>query len=151
MVIRDAQRPNLLYSGFGHTIFLAESGVRAERPADFITMSFERPGSGLQPIAVLLLDIDADRLHVRARRDCRSVAGPEDARVLETALFDLAAEARQKDGSAILAELEDVLSNSIRLSGRTRLKVDDIQATLDALYAQHVGAGESGAPIHRNS
>ena len=104
-------------------------------------MYFERPGSGLQPIAVLLLDIDADRLHVRARRDCRSVAEPEDARVLETTLFDLATEARQKNGSAILAELEDVLSNSIRLRGRTRLNVDDIQATLDALYAQHVGAG----------
>jgi hypothetical protein len=116
--------------------------MTAERPADFITMYFERPSSGLQPIAVLLLDIDADRLYVRARRDCHSVAGPEDARVLETMLFDLAADARQKDGSAILLELEDVLSNSIRLSERTRLRVDDIQGTLDALYAQHVGAGE---------
>jgi hypothetical protein len=114
-------------------------------------MYFERPGSSLQLIAVLLLDIDADRLHVRARRDCRSVAGPEDARVLETTLFDLAAEASQKGGSAILAELEDVLSNSIRLSGRTRVEVDDIQGTLDALYAQHVSAGEWVAPGHKNS
>jgi len=130
---------------------LSALGVKAEHPADFITMYFERPGSGLQPIAVLLLDIDADRLHVRARRDRRSVAGPEDAPVLETMLFDLAADARQKDGSTILAELEDVLSNSIRLSGRTRLKVGDIEATLAALYAQHVGVTERAAPGDNNS
>ena len=79
--------------------------MKTERPADFIAMYFERPGSGLQTISVLLLDIDADRLHVRARRDCNSIAGPEDARVLETMLFDLGADPRQKDGSAILAEL----------------------------------------------
>jgi hypothetical protein len=114
-------------------------------------MYFERPGSGLQPIAVLLLDIDADRLHVRARRGCRSVAAPEDAPVLETILFDLAADARQKDGSAILAELEDVLSNSVRLSERTRLKVSNIEATLAALYAQHVGVGERVVPGEKNS
>jgi hypothetical protein len=141
MVVTAAQRPNLFYSDFGHTIFLVGSGMTAERSADFITMYFERPGSGLQAIAVLLLDIDADRLHVRARRDCHSIAGPEDARVLETMLFDLVADARQKDGSAVLFELEDVLSNSVRLSERTRLRVDDIQGTLDAFYAQHVGAG----------
>ena len=58
-------------------------------------MYFERPGSGLQPITVLLLDIDADRLHIGARPDCRSVAGPEDAAVLETMLFDLAADAKR--------------------------------------------------------
>jgi hypothetical protein len=115
--------------------------MKAERPADFIAMYFESPGSGLQPIAVLLLDIDADRLHIRARRDCRSVAGPEYAPVLGTILSDLAADARQKAGSAILAELEDALSNSIRLSERTRLNVSDIHGTLDALHARHVGTG----------
>jgi hypothetical protein len=99
----------------------------------------------------LLLDIDADRLHIRARSDCRSVAAPEDAPVLETILFDLPADARQKDGSAILAELEDVLSNSVRLSGRRRLKVSDIEATLAALYAQHVGVTERVAPGDKNS
>ena len=125
-------------------------GMSADSTADFITMHFERPGRGLQPIAVLLLDIDADRLHVRSRRDCRSVAGPEDAGVLETILFDLAADARQRNGSAILAELEDVLSNSIRLTGRTRLKTNDIQGTLDALYAQHVGDGDGSAADDRN-
>lgn len=125
--------------------------MKAERPADFIAVYFERPDSGLQPIAVLLLDIDSDRLHIRARPDCRSVAGPEDAPVLETMLFDLAADARQKDGSAILAGLEDVLSNSVRLSERTRIKVDDIEATLVALYAQHVGVGERAAPGDKNS
>jgi len=86
MAVKAAQRPNLFYSGIGHTIFLVGSGMTAERPADFITMYFERPGSGLQAIAVLLLDIDVDRLHVRARRDWHSIAGPEDARVLETML-----------------------------------------------------------------
>jgi hypothetical protein len=125
--------------------------MKTERPADFIAMYFERPGNGLRPIAVLLLDIDADRLHIRARSDCRSIAVPEDAPVLETILFDLAADARQKDGSAILAELEDVLSNSVRLSERTRLKVSDIEATLAALYAQHVGVDERVVPGEKNS
>ena len=125
--------------------------MKTERPADVIAMYFERPGSGLQPTAVLLLDIDADRLHIRARSDCRSVAAPEDAPVLETMLCDLAADARQRDGSAILAELEDVLSNSVRLSERTRMKVDDIEATLVALYAQHVGVGERVVPGKKNS
>jgi hypothetical protein len=78
--------------------------MKTERPADFIAVYFERPGSGLQSIAVLVPAIDADRLHIRARPDCPSVAGSEDAPVLETMLFDLAADARQKDGSTILAE-----------------------------------------------
>jgi len=125
--------------------------MKGERPADFIAVYFERSGRGLQPIAVLLLDIDADRLHIRARPDCRSIAGPEDAPVLETMLSDLAADARKKDGSAILAELEDVLSNSIRLSGRRRLKVSDIEATLATLFAQHVGVTERVAPREKNS
>ena len=71
--------------------------------------------------------------------------------MLKTMLFDLAADARQKDGSAILAELEDVLSNSIRLSGRTRLKASEIEATLAGLYARHVGVTERVAPGDKNS
>jgi len=117
--------------------------MSAERAVDLITMHFAAPGRGLQPIAVLLLDIDADRLEVRARPNCRSIAEPEDARVLEASLFDLAADARQRNGSAILAELEDVLSNSVRLTKRKRLQISDIQGSLDSLYTQHVGAYEA--------
>lgn len=118
----------------------------ADRIVDVVTMHFGGPDGSLHPIAVLVLDLDADRLYIRARCDCCGVAGPEGTGVLEAILLDLVADASQRSGSAVLGELEDILSNSIRLSERTRLKVDDVQGALKALFAQHVGGGDGPVP-----
>jgi hypothetical protein len=110
------------------------------RPADWLTMVFESPSGRLEPIAVLLLDLSQDRLYVRTRRDCRGLANSEITRVLEIMLFDLAADAREQPGSAVLLGLEGVLSNAVRLSARSRIAVEDFPAALEALFRQEIGS-----------
>ena len=78
-----------------------------------------------------------------------TIAEPEVARVLEIASFELGYDAGRGSGGAILAGLEDVLSNSIRLTERKRLMVDDVIRTLEVLYDQHVADGGRGATPQR--
>jgi hypothetical protein len=110
------------------------------RPADWLTMLFETPNGRLEAIAVLLLDVSEDRLYVRTRRRCSQLADAEIARVLEIMLFDLAADAREEPGSAVLYRLEGVLSNAVRLSDRARIMVEDFPATLGELSRKEIGS-----------
>ena len=109
-----------------------------ERIADFMLMRFELPGGQSWPIAVLLFDPPADKLYVRYRKNLSAIPDPEDARVLELFLSQLATEAASGSGSGILQVLEATLSNSVRITGRTGLPIDRIDATLDELYSRHI-------------
>ena len=104
--------------------------------AHFVLLQFERPGYELLlPIAVLLLDPAADKLHVRGRGDFTSVADADDALVLAETVKQLQADAVAQSGGAILELLESTLSNSIRVTERITMRVRDIGSTLDHLSA----------------
>jgi hypothetical protein len=106
--------------------------------AEFAILQFERAGH-LSPLAVLLLDPDADRLFVRVREDLRSIADPDDAEVLRLTLAELAAVTTNGSGGAILRELEDTLSNAIRISDRGSVPVHgQLGDLLERLYSQYV-------------
>jgi len=47
-------------------------------------------------------------------------------------------------GTAILQELEDKLSNNVRITERQPVRVDDDQRAIADLYRQHVGPGRVG-------
>ena len=112
--------------------------MSVEHPAEFMVMQYEWPGGKLQPIAILLLDLSADKLHLRSRDDFDGIADRDDAELLQLFIAQLAAESEQMRGSDILLELEDKLANSVRITERQLATADDIQRTLADLYREHV-------------
>jgi hypothetical protein len=83
--------------------------------------------------------MEADRLHIRTRADLRIPdADADDERLLSLLLSQLCADASTLGGGSILRELEDSLSNSIRITERTSIPVGDLAAVLDELEASHL-------------
>ena len=89
---------------------------------------------------MLLLDPATDTLHVRLRRDWESLASPEDTEVLSELQDDLVSQAQDRGGSAVLEYLENVASNSIRVTDREAVMVRNFDKKLSELYREHVGA-----------
>ncbi|MBV9303302.1 MAG: S24 family peptidase [Acidobacteriaceae bacterium] len=112
----------------------------APKPGEYSLLQAELPGRGVETIGVLLLDPAADTLHIRLRRDWESFASPEDAEVLSELQDDLASQARERGGSAVLEHLEDVAAQSIRITDREAITVRNFDKTLSELYREHVGA-----------
>jgi phage repressor protein C with HTH and peptisase S24 domain len=98
------------------------------------------PGRGMQTLGVLLLDAETNTLHIRLRRDWDALASEEDAEVLAALEDDLAAQAREEGGEAVLERLTDWASGSIRVTDRESVMVRNFQRTLGELYRQHVPA-----------
>jgi hypothetical protein len=115
-----------------------------EHPAEFVVMQFARPGGNLLPIAMLLFDRSADRLLVQGRDDFEGIADRDDVEVLRSFIAQLADESEQMSGAAMLQELEDKLSNNVRITERQPVSVDDVQWALADLYRQHVDPGRAG-------
>ena len=86
---------------------------------------------------VILEDPAAGRLYVRMRRDWDQVA-PDEAEVLSAIEDDLANKAAEMGASALLAQLEDTLSNAVTVSERRETIVADFERGLARLYREHV-------------
>jgi len=112
----------------------------APKPGEFSVLTAELPGGSSQPIGVMLLDPKTDTLYVRLRRDWDSIANEEDAEVLAELEDDLLLLARERGGLAVLHHLEDVASNSIRVTDREQVTVGDFEKRLGQLYREHVPA-----------
>lgn len=112
----------------------------APQPGAFSLVITDLPGNGVQTVGVLLLDVKTDTLHVRFRRDWESIANEEDAEVLAELEDDLLLQARERGGAAVLDYLENVASQSIRLTDRQEIAVRDFDKTLAELYREHVSS-----------
>ena len=112
----------------------------APKRAEYSLLLSDLPGHGTQTIGVLLLDPATDTLHLRLRRDWNAVAADEDAEVLEELEDDLAMQARERGGAAVLDFLETVASQAIRLTDREAVTVRNFDKTLGELYREHVPA-----------
>jgi SOS-response transcriptional repressor LexA len=110
----------------------------AERRGEFALLMMALPGRGRETAGVLLLDSDADALHIKLRRDWREIADEEDTEVFEILENDLELKAREMGGLALLDWLETNASQTIRLEERQALAVRDFPATLNRLYREHV-------------
>ena len=113
-------------------------------PARYSLLTVSLPGLTVHPhgveeavAGVLLEDPATDQLHVRLRRDWEIVA-PEESDVLSAVQDDLAAKARESGAAAVLAYLEDTLSNAVRIGERREIVVGDFERTLGRLYREHV-------------
>jgi len=88
---------------------------------------------------VLLEDPLTDRLWVRLRRDWEEFA-PEEAEVLAAMEYDLTSKAQELGATALLRYLEDTLSNTLLVTDRREVLVEDFERALGRLYRQHVHA-----------
>ncbi len=98
----------------------------------------ELAGAGLTTIGVLLEDPASDRLYLKFRRDFDAVADAEDAEVLNALADDLRSKAYEMGAERLLSLLEDTLSNTIRLTDRQPVLVEDFPRSVERLYRQHV-------------
>jgi len=128
------------FEEFAHKGDFAPRGDFAPQPAEFSVVSAELPGGSAQPIGVMLLDPQTDRLYVRLRRDWETLASEEDAEVLAELEDDLLVQARERGGTAVLERLEDTASHSIRVSDREAVTVRDFVRKLGELYREHIPA-----------
>ena len=106
------------------------------RRAEFSLLEVCLPARKIVPLGVLLFDPQSDRLYQRFRDD--PPADPEDAELLSLLPGDLEQKARELGGERLLAQFEDTLSNTLRLTDRRALAVRDFDAALERLYDEHV-------------
>ena len=118
---------------------LASTSVAGTRPARYSLLTLELPGQEAVTAGVLLEDPATDSVHIRLRRDWEQLA-PEEAEVLSLLEDALLASASQMRAAQFLAQLEDTLSNTIRVSDRRETIVEDFPRALGRLYRQHVNS-----------
>lgn len=111
-------------------------GVTAHS-ALFSILAVELPGEAPANAGILLLDEAGDQLHVRLRRDWERFA-PEEAEVLGELESDLAAKARELGAARLIRDMEDSASNTLRISSREQVEVEDFGRSLARLYREHV-------------
>ena len=105
--------------------------------AQLSILELELPGELPVNAGVLLEDPASDRLLVRMRRDWERIA-PAEAEVLSALEEDFAARSREMGAARLVDQLEDTLSNTLRVSDRRQVVVEDLERALGRLYREHV-------------
>lgn len=107
-------------------------------PARYALLQVAPADGGLTPIGVLLEDRAANTVHLRLRRDWEQIAPAEDVEVLAALSDDLAGKVREMGAEEFFRQLEDSLSNAIRITDREAIEVEDYDRTLNRLYREYV-------------
>jgi len=116
---------------------IAIPSLAPTRAARYSLLTVELPGEDAVTAGVLLEDPAANCVHIRLRRDWERVA-PEEWEVLSLLENDLSAQAAEAGAAKFFAQLEDTLSNTLRVSDRREAVVEDFPGALGRLYRQHV-------------
>jgi len=112
--------------------------IDARREGAWVLLETALPGRPIEPAGVILIDPATDRAWVRMRRRFDAIADAEDAEVLDALEADFAQRSAEAGGEALLASLEDSLSNALRVTDRRTIAVDAFTRVLDRLYSEHV-------------
>jgi SOS-response transcriptional repressor LexA len=126
---------------------LASISVAGTRAARYSLLTVELPGEQPVTAGVLLEDPAANTVHIRLRRDWEQLA-PEEAEVLSLLEVDLSARAAQMGAERFFGELEDTLSNTVRVSDRREAIVADFPRALGRLYRENVHASSQPFVTH---
>ncbi len=95
-------------------------------------------GRGPTPLGVLLQDPASDLLYLRIRTDLARIADDEEREVLAPLADDLAAKAREMGAEALFAWLEENASDTLTVTNRESVLVDDFSRALNRLYRGRV-------------
>lgn len=107
---------------------------------EYLLLALALPGEAARNIGVLLRDRESGQVYARIRDHWEEIPDPEEAEYLQALGEDFAARIREMGGDEFLRTLEDSLSNTLRLSQRTAVAVDDFPRALVRLYEEHVEA-----------
>ena len=107
------------------------------RPVDYIVLEVCLPGAKPENAGVLLLDREADRLYVKARRDWSSFDTGE-ADVLCELEEMIESMARERGATETLAYIETAFSGVVRATDRQTTVAADPEARLRRLYREYV-------------
>ena len=121
--------------------------VAITHAARWFVVSLELPGEAPANAGVLLEDSAADRLWLRLRRDWDVIA-PDEADVLSELTADLESKAAELGARALLAQMQDTLSNVLRISAPRDILAAGFERTLARLYAEHVPATRRAFDTH---
>jgi hypothetical protein len=105
-------------------------------PAEYAVLQVALPGRPLQNVGVLLFEPATGHLDYSLLEAWDDIAGPEDAEVLTYLAEDFRARIDEMGGKVFLEQLEDTLSNALRLTPRRWAG----RRTLGQLFADHVAA-----------
>jgi phage repressor protein C with HTH and peptisase S24 domain len=105
---------------------------------EYLLLALALPGELERNIGVLLRDSETGRVYTQIRDHWEEIRDPEEAGLLKALGEDFEAKISELGGDEFLRSLEDSLSNTLRLSRRTAVAVDDFPLTLSRLYEEHV-------------
>jgi SOS-response transcriptional repressor LexA len=111
--------------------------IAAPQLARLSVLQLEMPGNAPVSAGVLLEDPASNRLYLRLRRDWDVIA-PEEAEVLSELEPDLAEKAQKLGAAQVLDQLHDTLSNTLTISGRREVMVEDFGRAISRLYRELV-------------
>jgi hypothetical protein len=121
----------------------AESNAQRSAPdagAIFSVLEIERlHNRGRVPIAVLVLDVEADELYARFRDDLADIADEEALEVLEGMEQMIVARAREEGACRLFEWFADTLSGYVRMREPCVLPVPiNWKSAADGLFVEHV-------------
>lgn len=112
---------------------------------EYLLLALALPGEPECNIGVLLRDSETGQVYPRIRDHWEEIQDPGEAEWLKALGEDFEAKIREMGGDEFLRYLEDSLSNTLRLSQRTAVTVDNFPRALARLYEEHVEAAHVGA------
>ena len=115
----------------------ASATIQTQR-GHYAILQAELPPHGLINLGILLQNPSSDALYLRLRRDLDSLADEEDLEVLTHLADDLAQKARESGAGKLFEYLEDTLSDTLRITDREQVLVEDFGRAVERLYRQHV-------------
>lgn len=113
-------------------------GRRQETSGEYLLVELALPGEPPRNIGVLLRDPATGQVYSKIRNHFEEIGDAEDAELLEALDEDFALKIQEMGGDGFLRSVEDSLSNTLRLSPRMDVAVDDFQRMLTRLYEEHV-------------
>lgn len=107
--------------------------------ARYSIVQADLPGQGVVNLGVLLHDEESNTLHLRFRRDMDAlVEDGDDLDVFAALSDDLARKSRESGAESLFEYLASTLSNTIRITDREKVLVEDFDRALERLYRRHV-------------
>src|SRR5579872_2685402 len=91
---------------------------REQRSGEYLLVELALPGKPARNIGVLLRDIQTRMVYPRVRTHWEEIEDREEAELLEALDRDFHTKIQEVGGEEFLRQLEDSLSNTLRLSAR---------------------------------
>jgi putative nucleotidyltransferase with HDIG domain len=104
---------------------------------DWNLLLIHPPGNAPLPGGILLLDVAADKLYVRVRRDLVDLE-EDTLEVLSLLAEDLELTASEVGGAKALSRFEEDWSHAFRLSGRQSVELDDPIQAVQQIFEERV-------------